>query len=159
MSIWLIQKMEETLSNDISSNLFLIAKLLIREQDISNLNELSSFSIYDFSEQEIKLRKMSKSIESNINNIGEEALKLICSKNLDYNDFKRKLVPNHFEDLKKSNFNKLFKNNLELNLKNREDIYNKTLEDHKKEIIDRDNPHVNNVISQTKDILYVPRYK
>ena len=148
------QKMEETLSNDISSNLFLIAKLLIREQDISNLNELSAFSIYDFSEQEIKLRKMSKSIESNINNIGKEALKLICSKNLDYNDFKRKLVPNHFEDLKKSNFNKLFKNNLELNLKNREDIYNKTLEDHKKEIIDAIIPKLFNWFKKSKKEYY-----
>ena len=130
------QKMEALLSTDLSSNLYLIARLLIREQDLSYINKLKLNSLEKYSQNELELKKIKEFHLLNLSKIADKGLSLIEKNKLDFNDFKLKQLPNHFENLKLLKPSNLFKNKLEGNLKNGLNIYNKTLDQKKKDKID-----------------------
>jgi ATP-dependent exoDNAse (exonuclease V) beta subunit len=131
-----IEKTDDDKSWDISYDFNAIAQLLVKENDLSYLNELKDKSLDDFKALKGNLQKQNKAIESQIVNLADMTLSLIETNGLDIGDFSRKTLPNHFIKASSLNFSGLYDNKLQENLSNNTSIYNKSLDEGKKLIID-----------------------
>ena len=129
-------KMDELLSSDLKANLLAIGNLVLKEQNLNFITKIENNSLEKYYLIDLKLKKKQDKYFSSFSKICDEALQTILSNDLDYTDFKRSLLPNHFENLKQLKYPRIFKNNLEHNLINNIDIYNKSVDLKKKEKID-----------------------
>ncbi len=98
-----IQKASEDKSWDIAFDLKEIAKLLLNENDILQLNKLKNKSISDFLTLKNSLQKQITATEKLFINIGNKAFELINATSLQNSDFASKDLPNHFKKLMQLN--------------------------------------------------------
>ena len=123
-----LQKADDDKSWDISRDLSNFSKVLLNEEDNLHFRKLSQKTLEDFKVLAKKLKKHQKKIELRSKEIGKEALEIMNTMNLEFNDFYRSMLPNHFkalsEDTSKAKFfdkSTLKKTYLKLSAKNHPD--------------------------------------
>lgn len=137
-----IEKADDDKSWDVAYDFNNIAKLLINENDLPYIDALKDKSLQDFKALKMQLSKSVKVSEATIISIAQQTLELISSSGLEFEDFTRKTLPNHFSKAKDLDISKLYENKLQENLANRQGIYNKTLRPSKASIIETLLPHL-----------------
>ena len=137
-----IEKTDDDKSWDVAFDFNKIAKLLVKETDITYINTLKEKSLNDFKELKENLTKQRKSTETQIIETAHKTLMLISESGLEYSDFSRKTLPNHFSKASQLDLNRLYDNKLQENITERKNIYNKTLDASLAEIIDTILPEI-----------------
>ncbi|WP_100613588.1 UvrD-helicase domain-containing protein [Confluentibacter citreus] len=122
-----IEKADDDKSWDVSFDFNKIAKLLVNENDIPFIETLKDKTLDDFNTLKTILREKIKHAENNIVENAISVLTLIEETGLQYSDFSRGTLPNHFKKASELNLDSLYGNNLEKNIEERTGIYTKTL--------------------------------
>lgn len=94
-----LEKSEEDKSWDISYDMLSLAKVLFSETEIPHFKKLSKTSIQEFVEVKKKLLKKKSEVEKSLKEIGAKGLDLIDDTGLEYKNFYRSMLPNHFKNL------------------------------------------------------------
>ena len=94
-----LQKTDDDKSWDISRELKEIAKILLSENDKIQLEKIQEKPIKDFIDLKNKLLIEQKNLDKLFTLIGEEGLKIIDNLGLNFNDFFRSMLPNHFKNI------------------------------------------------------------
>ena len=103
-----IDKSDDDKSWDISRSLAEFSKILLNEDDTTYFRKLSDKSLADFKSLQKKLIFLQKELINKMRFLGEDALQMINSKQLNSNDFYRSMLPNHFKSLIKNPENTKF---------------------------------------------------
>jgi ATP-dependent exoDNAse (exonuclease V) beta subunit len=102
------QKSAEDKAWDISKSLNSIAGILANESDKQDFNSIADKQIDDYLHLQTQLNKDLAILCQKIKEIGLNALRLIDNSGIQYNDFYRSMLPNHFisltKDWKKARF-------------------------------------------------------
>lgn len=96
-----LEKTDDDRSWDISRDLSEFARVLLNEEDVAHFRKLTDKSLKDFRALQRKLSNHQKEATEKIKAIGAEALKIIDTMNLEFGDFYRSMLPNHFLALSK----------------------------------------------------------
>lgn len=123
-----IEKTDDDKSWDIAYDFNKISKLLVNENDIPYLETLKDKTLDDFKNLKTNLKTNLKLVKSEIVDIANKTLDLISESGLEYSDFSRSTLPNHFLKASQLDLNRLYNNKLQENLSKRKNIYNKTLD-------------------------------
>ena len=145
-----IEKADDDKSWDVARDFNTIAKLLINENDLTYVKTLEGKTLEDFNKLKTILKQSITVAKNNIQSKAGEVLDSITNNNLDFKDFSRSTLPNHFIKAKSLNFDKLYDNKLESNIAEGTSIYNKTLSANKKDSIDRMLPRIKEVYGEIK---------
>ena len=113
-----LEKIEDDRSWDIAFDLLKIGKLIFDENNADHLKHLKQVGLEDFLKLQTHLKKETKHLEKKIVELASKALKIIVASGLDFKDFPRETLPNHFKKIQAGNFNptQLYNNKLEDNL-------------------------------------------
>ena len=103
-----IDKSDDDKSWDISRSLAEFSKILLNEDYTTYFRKLSDKSLEDFKSLQKKLIFLQKELITKMRFLGEDALQMINSKQLNSNDFYRSMLPNHFKSLIKNPENTKF---------------------------------------------------
>jgi ATP-dependent exoDNAse (exonuclease V) beta subunit len=122
-----IEKADDDKSWDVSFDFNKIAKLLVNENDIPFIETLKNKSIADFNTLKLLLKGQIKTTETTIVETSKNALTLIEECGLEFKDFSRSTLPNHFKKASELDLDRLYDNKLEENIVERSGIYTKTL--------------------------------
>ena len=94
-----LQQADEDRSWDISNDLKKVSKILLNENDAAQLEKLQKKTIENFLSLRNGLLKQKKEIENEFVEIGKKGLKIIGAVDIEYKDFYRSMLPNHFVNL------------------------------------------------------------
>ncbi len=94
-----LQQADDDKSWDVSNDLNKVSKILLNENDAVELEKLQKRNIADFLNFKKYLIKQKKEIENEFKETGEKALSIIDEAGLNYKDFYRSMLPNHFVNL------------------------------------------------------------
>jgi len=94
-----LQKTDDDKSWDITRELKDIAQLLLNENDAIQIQQLQEKEIENFIDLKNKLFKQQRIIEKEFAEIGAEGLEIIEKLGLNFNDFFRSMLPNHFKNI------------------------------------------------------------
>ena len=113
-----LEKIEDDRSWDIAFDLLKIGKLIFDENNADHLKHLKQVELEDFLKLQTHLKKETKHLEKKIVELASKALEIIVASGLDFKDFPRETLPNHFKKIQAGNFNptQLYSNKLEDNL-------------------------------------------
>jgi len=113
-----LEKIEDDRSWDIAFDLLKIGKLIFDENNADHLKHLKQVELEDFLKLQTHLKKETKHLEKKIVELASKALEIIVASGLDFKDFPRETLPNHFKKIQAGNFNptQLYNNKLEDNL-------------------------------------------
>ncbi|WP_298531873.1 exodeoxyribonuclease V subunit beta [uncultured Algibacter sp.] len=131
-----IEKADDDKSWDVSYDFNKIAKLLVNENDKPFIDSLKDKTLADFEALKNHLYKEISNSKKQIINNAQDVLTLIDKAGLEYTDFTRGTLPNHFKKIKKLDLNGLYNNKLEENISERKGIYNKTISSNLADTID-----------------------
>lgn len=137
-----IEKTDDDKSWDISYDFNKIAKLLINENDFIHIKALKDRTQEDFKCLKQNINIEIKKTEKAIKSIATKTLDLINESGLEFSDFTRSTLPNHFIKASKLNLTGLYNNKLEENLEERKSIYNKSLDAYLAETIESILPEI-----------------
>ena len=149
-----IEKIEDNRSWDVSYDFNNISKLLVNENDIPFLNVLKNKTLDDFKALKNSLNKRSSFIEKQIKETALSALSLITNNGLEYSNFSRQTLPKHFIKASQLDINNLYSNKLQENLEQQSSIYNKTLDERLKKLIDLILPKLKTQYLILKTLIY-----
>jgi len=99
-----VEKADDDKSWNIALDLVKTAKLLTSETDAPFLKALSQRSLQDFQVLKSTLVKEIKEIEGQITTLSTQVLELITSSGVEFSDFTRASLPNHFKALASNKF-------------------------------------------------------
>lgn len=148
-----IQKADEDKSWDVSRDFNAIAKLLINENDIEFVKTLENKSLDDFKNLKKNLRDKIDTTEKSVKAKSQSALDLIKRNGLEFSDFSRRTLPNHFKKASELNLNGIYSNQLEKNISEGK-VYNKTLDSAKANAIDAILPQIETLYHATKSAVF-----
>ncbi|WP_430411112.1 UvrD-helicase domain-containing protein [Kordia sp.] len=150
-----LEKADDDKSWDIAFDLNKIAKLLLNENEKPHLYRLKHKTLEDFSELKKLLKTKIKATSEELSNAGNAVLELIQSAGLEFNDFLRKTLPNHFQKIAAKDFDekRLYGNKLAEDLENGS-IYKKALDATKAATIDALLPQLTEVYHSCKANIY-----
>lgn len=113
-----LEKIEDDRSWDIAFDLLKMGKLIFDENNAPHLKSLKDKEIGDFLKLQSVLKSKIKEIELRCEAISKESLETIVNIGLDFKDFPRETLPNHFKKIIAGNFSpsQLYNNQLEANL-------------------------------------------
>ncbi|MEW4922249.1 UvrD-helicase domain-containing protein [Algibacter sp. 2305UL17-15] len=131
-----IEKADDDKSWDVSNDFNKIAKLLVNENDIPFIEKLKDKTLGDFKTLKGILRKEILETETVIVKNAKTVLNSIENAGLQFTDFTRGTLPNHFKKASELDLNRLYDNKLEENISERKSIYNKTASPEVSNIID-----------------------
>ncbi|MFT7497582.1 MAG: ATP-dependent exoDNAse (exonuclease V) beta subunit [Porticoccaceae bacterium] len=94
-----LEKTEDDKSWDIARELKEFAKVLLNENDVTQLKKLKNKTLQDFTALKSHLRKENKAIESEFVDIGKKGLEIIDSLGIQHNSFSSSDLPNFFKKL------------------------------------------------------------
>jgi len=149
-----LEKADDDKSWDVSRDFNAIASLLINENDLKYVKTLEGKTLEDFKELKKQLIDKIKKGEQIVINTADNALQLIQNNGLEFSDFSRGTLPNHFKKARELNFFGLYSNQLESNINQGVKIYNKTLDTTKASIIDSILPQIEKYYLETKSSVY-----
>jgi ATP-dependent exoDNAse (exonuclease V) beta subunit len=113
-----LEKIEDDRSWDIGFDLLKIGKLIFDENNAEHLKHLKDIEIGDFLKLQSHLKTQAKTLEKKIIELASASLDTIIHQGVEFKDFPRETLPNHFKKIKDGNFNPtlLYNNKLEENL-------------------------------------------
>lgn len=113
-----LEKIEDDRSWDIAYDLLKIGKLIFDENNVPHLKNLKEKEIGDFIQLQQLLKSKIKKTEQLATETARASLDTILGTGLDFKDFPRETLPNHFKKILEGNFNttELYNNKLEENL-------------------------------------------
>ncbi|GAA4276082.1 UvrD-helicase domain-containing protein [Aquimarina mytili] len=145
-----ISKLEEDKSWDVTIELNKVAKLLFSENDREQINKLSDRSIKDFKQLHLTISQKITQNKITIMSRSKAILELIDNKGLDDSDFKGGYITKHFKKLTTGESKIDFSRAKWMQEIETTAFYNKTLEDHKKDIIEDIRPSIEEAFLSTK---------
>ncbi len=145
-----IEKADDDKSWDVSRDFNSIAKLLINDNDLQHLESIKHKTLEDFSTLKSKLRKQVIAEETVIIKLANSLLSVFESNGLDQKSFSRGTLFNHFVKVSNLNFYKIYENKLATNIAEGE-VYTKTLDSAKAQIIDQLLPEIEKVYHKIKE--------
>ncbi|WP_046754985.1 UvrD-helicase domain-containing protein [Kordia jejudonensis] len=150
-----LEKADDDKSWDISFDLNKIAKLLLNENEKPHLRKLKDKTLEDFSELKKLLKTNIQTTAEELSKAGQAVLELIQSSGLEFDDFLRKTLPNHFKKIAEKDFNEksLYGNKLAESLENGS-VYKKNLDASKANTIDALLPQLNEAYHSCKKRVY-----
>ncbi|WP_298509799.1 exodeoxyribonuclease V subunit beta [uncultured Kordia sp.] len=150
-----LEKADDDKSWDIGFDLNKIAKLLLNENEKSHLRKLKDKTLEDFSELKELLKKKINTTSEELSNAGQAVLDKLQHAGLEFDDFLRKTLPNHFKKIADKDFNEksLYGNKLADNLAEGS-VYKKTLDPDKAATIDGLLPELTERYHSCKDKVY-----
>ncbi|WP_420571080.1 UvrD-helicase domain-containing protein [Kordia sp.] len=150
-----LEKADDDKSWDISFDLNKIAKLLLNENEKPHLRKLKDKTLEDFSQLKDLLKSKIKTTSEELAKVGQTVLELIQNSGLEFDDFLRKTLPNHFKKIADKDFNEksLYGNKLAESLENG-NVYKKTLDASKAATIDALLPQLTEVYHSCKENVY-----
>ncbi|MFD2563445.1 UvrD-helicase domain-containing protein [Aquimarina rubra] len=147
-----LSKLEDDKSWDITVELNKIARLLFSENDRVHLDNLSDKTAEDFKKFNTVLNSKISESKKSIVLRSKEILDVIKDQGIEFNDFTRGSIPNHFQKIAdgetKLDFKAAWKQNIETT-----SFYGAKLDANKKEVIDRIRPLIEEAFLFTKDEL------
>lgn len=149
-----LEKADDDKSWDVSRDFNAIASLLINENDLDYVKTLEDKTLEDFKTLKQQLIEQIKKAEQIVIDTAEGALQLIQNNGLEFSDFSRGTLPNHFKKAKELNFFGLYANQLESNIAEGLKIYNKTLDPSKASVIDSILPQIGTYYQDTKSAVF-----
>ena len=113
-----LEKIEDDRSWDIGFDLLKIGKLIFDENNAEHLKHLKNVELGDFLKLQSHLKSKVKTLENKIVELASASLDIIIDYGVEFKDFPRETLPNHFIKIKDGNFNPtlLYNNKLEENL-------------------------------------------
>jgi len=117
-----LEKTDDDKSWDIARDIAKASKLLYSENDADQVSVLKQKSLQDFLEFKKQLILKKKKFSEEIENIASQTLQLIDESGLEYSDFMRSTLPNHFLKLKAGNYD-AYGNKLQENLETGKSLY------------------------------------
>ncbi len=150
-----LEKADDDKSWDIAFDLNKIAKLLLNENEKPHLRKLKNKTLEDFSELKEVLKKKINTTSEELAKAGESVLELLQHEGLEFDDFLRKTLPNHFKKIAEKDFNEksLYGNKLADNLADGH-VYKKTLDPTKAATIDSLLPQLTELYHSCKENVY-----
>ncbi|MEQ6125124.1 UvrD-helicase domain-containing protein [Pseudotenacibaculum sp. MALMAid0570] len=97
-----LDKADDDKSWDIARDLSEFSRILLNEDDVFYFRKLAGKSLADFKKLQKKLASHQKEILQRMKLIGEEAIQVISTMGLEFNDFYRTMLPNHFLALQRN---------------------------------------------------------
>jgi len=91
-----LDKADDDKSWDISRDLSEFSRVLLKEEDVDRFRELSNKPLKDFIKLQKKLSAHRKQLINTIKSVGKTAINIIESVDLEFKDFYRSMLPNHF---------------------------------------------------------------
>ena len=149
-----IEKADDDKSWDISYDFNKIAKLLVSENDISAIETLKNKTFDDFKDLKASLIKDISRLEKEIVEIAESILTLIDECGLQFDDFSRKSLPNHFKNLSVKKFATNFDTAWQKTLIEGEGLYPKRVTDSIASIIDSIQPQIAKAFIESKSLVF-----
>ncbi|WP_406685227.1 UvrD-helicase domain-containing protein [Seonamhaeicola sp. MEBiC1930] len=149
-----IEKADDDKSWDIALDFNKIAKLLVNENDIPFIETLKDKTLSDFKTLKNLLKK---DIEETINDIIEKSnniLTLFEEAGLEFNDFSRGSLPNHFKNLSNKNFNIKFDSQWQTGLLEGNTLYPKRVTEDIAATIEQIQPEIKTVFNNTKQQVF-----
>ncbi|WP_308993970.1 UvrD-helicase domain-containing protein [Mariniflexile litorale] len=122
-----IEKADGDKSWDVSFDFNKIAKLLVNENDIPFIATLKDKTLTDFVALKTQLKTEIKTTETAIVEAAQSVLTLIEESGLEFKDFTRSTLPNHFKKASELSLERLYDNKLEENIEAGTGIYTKSL--------------------------------
>ncbi|SHG85649.1 UvrD-helicase domain-containing protein [Winogradskyella jejuensis] len=149
-----LEKADDDKSWDISYDFKKISKLLLSENDIPYINQLKEKTLGDFRVLKTQLIKTITELESQIVEKAKTTLDLIYEAGLEFDDFNRKSLPNHFLSLTQEKFNLKFDSAWQIALLEGSTLYPKRVSDNVVEIITNIQPTLAEAFTKTKEWLF-----
>ncbi len=149
-----IEKADDDKSWDISYDFNKIGKLLLNENDIPFISQLKDKTLNDFSLLKKELIKKVKELEYQIIKEATVVLQLIDEAGLEFDDFNRKSLPNHFLNLKEQRFNIKFDSNWQNDLVEGRILYPKRVTDTIAQTINSIQPRLADSYTKTKQWVF-----
>ncbi|MDY2586152.1 UvrD-helicase domain-containing protein [Winogradskyella aquimaris] len=154
-----IEKADDDKSWDISYDFNKIAKVLVNENDIDAIESFKDKTIDDFNALKSALIKDIDAIESEIKSTANNVLNLIEECGLQFDDFNRKSLPNHFYNLSQYNFSVSFTSAWQNDLIEGGTLYPKRVKDAIAQTIESIQPNLSEAFLKTKDLIFELRLK
>lgn len=145
-----LSKIEELKSWNIGQDLFEFSKLLLNENDRQPLSELKIIDQKKFKAQKKSFEKHLSDLKNELKTIGSDTLQLLSDQGLIEDDFNRKTLHKHFEKIANGFIDGLYENQLEKNFQEGQRLYNQSLSEAKKTIIDTLIPQLHSSFSKAK---------
>ena len=154
-----IEKADNDKSWDISYDFNKISKLLVNENDFSSIQALKNKSLDDFKQLKDQLGKQVILIEDSIIRVAESTLTLIEECGLQFDDFNRKSLPKHFENLKQKRFNINFNSSWQNDLIEGNTLYPKRVTETIASTIENIQPNLAEAFTKTKTLVFKLKLK
>lgn len=150
-----LEKADDDKSWDIALDLNKIAKLLLNENEKPHLKKLKEKTLSDFVALKKLLKTKISKITEELSKTGQAVLDLILDSGLEFGDFLRGTLPNHFKKIAAKDFDdkKLYNNKLGESLESGA-VYKKTLEASKATTIDSLLPQIRDTYQSCKETIY-----
>ena len=145
-----LEKADDDKSWDVSRDFNSIAKLLINDNDLPHLDTIKHKTLEDFNTLKAELIKKIKNQETLIKQLATNLLDVFKSNGLDAKSFSRGTLFNHFVKVSNFEFYKIYENKLADNIA-QGNVYTKTLDSAKAQIIDQLLPEIEKVYHLIKD--------
>ena len=145
-----LEKADDDKSWDVSRDFNSIAKLLINDNDLPHLDSIKHKTLEDFDTLKAELIKKIKNQETLIRQLATNLLDVFKSNGLDAKSFSRGTLFNHFVKVSNFEFYKIYENKLADNIA-QGNVYTKTLDSAKAQIIDQLLPEIEKVYHLIKD--------
>ena len=145
-----LEKADDDKSWDVSRDFNSIAKLLINDNDLPHLDTIKYKTLEDFNTLKAELIKKIKNQETLIKQLATNLLDVFKSNGLDAKSFSRGTLFNHFVKVSNFEFYKIYENKLADNIA-QGNVYTKTLDSAKAQIIDQLLPEIEKVYHLIKD--------
>ncbi|GAB4159069.1 MAG: UvrD-helicase domain-containing protein [Winogradskyella sp.] len=154
-----IEKADDDKSWDISYDFNKIAKVLVNENDLAAIDTFKHKTIEDFKTLKSALKKDISKIEKDIISTANKALTLIEECGLQFDDFSRKSLPNHFYNLTQSNFGVSFTSTWQNDLIEGGTLYPKRVSDTIAQTIESIQPNLSEAFLKTKTLIFELKLK
>ncbi len=154
-----IEKADDDKSWDISYDFNKISKLLVNENDFSEIQTLNDKSLDDFLKLKELLAKQIIALESEIVKTAETTLTLIEESGLQFDDFNRKSLPNHFNKLSLKQFSLGFDAAWQNDLVEGNTLYPKRVTDTIASTIESVQPNLADAFTKTKALVFELKLK
>ncbi|EDP72726.1 hypothetical protein FBALC1_16532 [Flavobacteriales bacterium ALC-1] len=154
-----IEKADDDKTWDISYDFNKISKLLVNENDFSAIEGLKNKSLDDFKQLKKELGKQIIHLEDTIEKTAETSLTLIEECGLQFDDFNRKSLPKHFENLKEKRFHIKFDSAWQYDLLEGNTLYPKRVTEAIASIIESIQPNLIDAFNKTKTLVFELKLK
>ncbi|MBC3845852.1 UvrD-helicase domain-containing protein [Winogradskyella echinorum] len=154
-----IEKADDDKSWDISYDFNKIAKLLVNENDLFAIETLKGKTLQDFKLLKEKLIKQILQLETHIVKAAQASLTLIEECGLQFDDFNRSSLPNHFQKLSDKQFSVGFEAAWQNDLKEGNTIYPKRVTETIASTIESIQPTLTEAFTKTKRLIFELKLK